>query len=253
MAILKSFYRPHTIAETVALLNQPNVHLVPLAGGAKLVGRLEASGLTAIDGVIDLRRLGLDYIRTDRDDLCIGATVTLTALANHELAGALVDGLLRRAAYGEGPLNLRNVATVGGIVATAEYDSELYAALLALDATATIHTAGAQGKSVETTIPLTHLDKIAGLLTEIRIPWQEGRGGHARVVRTPSDRPIVAALAVSCADGERVALCGVAAKPILAHVSLNPPDNFKGSAPYRLAMAAVVKRRALAEAANAPA
>ncbi len=181
MAILKSFYRPHTIAETVALLNQPNVHLVPLAGGAKLVGRLEASGLTAIDGVIDLRRLGLDYIRTDRDDLCIGATVTLTALANHELAGALVDGLLRRAAYGEGPLNLRNVATVGGIVATAEYDSELYAALLALDATATIHTAGAQGKSVETTIPLTHLDKIAGLLTEIRIPWQEGRGGHARV------------------------------------------------------------------------
>ena len=95
--------------------------------------------------------------------------------------------------------------------------------------------------------PLAQLAALTGLLTEVQIPLAEQRGGHARVARTPADRPIVAAIAVSGTDGERVALCGVAARPILADVPLAPPDNFKGSAAYRRAMVNVVTQRALSQ------
>ncbi len=154
-------------------------------------------------------------------------------------------GLLRRAAQGEGPVNLRNAATVGGVVAAAESDSEFYAALLALDAHLVVHE-GTRPK----TIPLAEWVPGRGLITEVRLPLAAWRGGAARIARTPSDRPIVAAYAVVDAGVQRVALCGVAHHPILAGMALDPPDDFKGSAEYRRAMAEVVMARALAEAQN---
>ena len=67
---------------------------------------------------------------------------TLSGVTAHPTLRELADGLLVRAARGEGPVNLRNAATVGGVVACAEYDSEFYAALLALDASVTVLHAG---------------------------------------------------------------------------------------------------------------
>jgi hypothetical protein len=46
--------------------------------------------------------------------------------------------------------------------------------------------------------------------------------------------------------GERVALCGVASRPVLLGAELNPPDDYKGSADYRRAMADVLVARARA-------
>jgi CO/xanthine dehydrogenase FAD-binding subunit len=195
---------------------------------------------------VDLAGLGLDTLTIHDGALHIGATVTLTRLVEHPAASGLADGLLRRAAQSEGPVNLRNVATVGGVIAAAEADSEVYAALLALDARITVHDlAGA------TTTPLARVSPgrgaLNGLVTVVHMPLTAVRGGHARVARTPADRPIVAALAVSGPDGTRVALCGVAARPVLAGAPLDPPADFKGSATYRRAMAEVVMQRALAE------
>jgi CO/xanthine dehydrogenase FAD-binding subunit len=174
--------------------------------------------------------------------LRIGATVTLTQLIEHAIAGALADGLLRRAAWGEGPLNLRNRATVGGVVASAEADSEFYAALLALNAAVVLHD-GAQ----EHMLRLEDLQSVAGLITAVLLPTAPARGGLARVARTPADRPIVAALAVRTADTECVALCGVAPRPVLLGTELAPPDDFKGSAEYRRAMIEITIERARAE------
>lgn len=242
MALLKEFHQPTTLAEAITLLNQHGTRLAPLAGGAQLIGQLETSSTQALDGVIDLSKLGLSYIKADGALLRIGATTTLTDVIEHEVGGALADGILRKAAQGEGPVNLRNAATVGGVVATAEYDSEFYTALLALGATVTTQN----GEQAQTT-PLDQLGALTGLITEVQIPLATQRSGHARVARTPADRPIVAAIAVSDADGERVALCGVAARPILADAPLEPPDDFKGSTAYRQAMAEVVTQRALSQ------
>jgi len=249
MAILKEYHRPESVEAALALLARDNVTLVPLAGGSQLVGALETRALTTVDGVVDLRALPLRTIRADSVDgracLSIGALATLTDVCEHAGAAALASGLLVRAARGEGAVNLRNQATVGGVIVAAESDSEFYAALLALGAqVVTVSLAG------EVVTPLADLGEVSGLVTAVWVPEGIEWGASARVARTPADRPIVAALAVRDGTATRVALCGVAARPVLDGAPLDPPDDYKGSAAYRRSVAAVLKQRVLAELAR---
>jgi CO/xanthine dehydrogenase FAD-binding subunit len=247
MAILAEYHKPGSVMEAVALLRRTDVRLRPLAGGSQLVGALETRAAADVDGVVDLAALGLNRIEADGDSLRIGATATLSDVGNHPPAGEVAGGILRRTAHYEGPVNLRNAATVGGVVAGAEMDSEFYAALLALDASVIV--SDGEGETVtplaDFVIPSSH-----HLITAVTIPIRSLHSGHARIARTPSDRCIVAAVAVIGDGVERVALCGVGDRPVLAGGPFTPPDNWKGSAEYRLAMAAVVSERARAEAAQ---
>ncbi len=245
MAILAEYHKPQSVAEAVALLRRTDVRLRPLAGGSQLVGALETRTLKAVDGVVDLAGLGLHRIFATIALLRIGATATLSDVSSHSVAGALAGGILRRTAACEGPVNLRNAATVGGLIACAEMDSEFYAALLALNASVIV----SDGRH-ETSIPLPvfALPSSHHLIIAVTLPIRTLRAGHARIARTPSDRCIVAAVAVMGDGVERVALCGVGERPLLAGGALTPPDNWKGSAEYRLAMADVVRHRALTEA-----
>ncbi len=249
MAILREYHQPQSIGEALTLLQRSEAYLTPLAGGVALIGQLERRQRRDLDGVVDLSALGLRYIQRDGEHLRIGATATLTDIIEHAISRDLAGGILRRTAQAEGPINLRNAATVGGIIASAEYDSELYAALLALNATVTLHTADGPISLDLRQLPerLAFLPRNL-LITEIQLLLTSHSSGHARVARTPADRPIVAAVAVVDAVGERIALCGVADRPVLYGTPLNPPDNFKGSAAYRQAMAQLMVERALAEA-----
>jgi carbon-monoxide dehydrogenase medium subunit len=245
MALLKTVYQPTSAAEAASLLARTDEKLAPLGGGSKLIADLETGARRALDGVVDLSRAGLDAIDVvtleGRAYVRAGATARLTDVIEHEIAGALANGILRRAAEGEGPVNLRNMATIGGAVASGEPDSEFYAALLALDAAFLLH----DGKQ-EHTVRLEDLQSVAGLITAVLIPTAPARGGLSRVARTPADRPIVAAVVVAAEGAERVALCGVAPRPVLLGTKLNPPDDYKGSAAYRRAMAEIVVERARA-------
>lgn len=245
MAILKEYHKPTSVPEALALLARTDVNLVPLAGGTRLVGALETRTAPGVDGVVDLGGLPLHHIRTAVVDgvpyLSIGALATLTAVCEHGGAASLAGGLLVQAAQGEGPVNLRNQATVGGVIAAAEPDSEFYAALLALGArVVTVSTAG------ETVTPLAALAAIDGLVTAVLLDEAVETGAIARVARTPADRPIVAAVAVRHGAATRVALCGVAARPVLDGAPLDPPDDYKGSATYRRSMVTVLTERSLA-------
>lgn len=257
MAILHTYYRPASLDEALALLGSRTERLAPLAGGTWLVGQLELRTITDLNGVVDLRDAGLDAIQEHDGVLHVGAMATMTDNAQHPALRELANGLLPRAARGEGPQNLRNAATIGGTIARAEPDSEFYAALLALDASVTLHRPDGSTR----TVPLAELEAGVGgtgdLITEVQIANRPLKGGTARIARTPSDRPIVAAIAVQDATGPdtsevRVALCGLAPRPILAGSPLDPPDDFKASAAYRLAMADIVQERAIAEIAGAP-
>lgn len=246
MALLNEYHKPATIAEAIQLLGRTESRLVPLAGGSRLVGDLETRTRRDVDGVVDLSGLDLSYIHAQDDELHVGAMTTISDLIAHPVAADLADGILRRTARYEGPVNLRNAATLGGLIAAAEADSELYAALLALGASV-VYDGGPHPQ------PLSQRTGrgVGGeglLITEIRIPIRPLTGGHARIARTPMDRPIVAAVAVMGEGIERVLLCGVAARPILDGEVMAPVSDFKGSAEYRREMAAVVRRRALVEA-----
>jgi carbon-monoxide dehydrogenase medium subunit len=243
MANLNEYLSPTSMADAVRLLSSSESNYAALAGGTRLVGELETGQASELDGVVALAGLGLDTILVDGDTLIIGAMVSLSDIVEHDVAGGLAGGLLYRAARGEGPLNLRNAATIGGVVATAEADSEFYAALLALNAT--VHISDEAGES---STPLAELTGLSGLVTAVSLPLAEARSGLARVARTPSDRPIVAAVAAVNNDGETIALCGVADRPILQGKAMNPPDDFKGSADYRRVLVPIVVERAYREA-----
>ncbi len=77
----------------------------------------------------------------------------------------------------------------------------------------------------------------------------DGRIATARTARTPGDRPIVAAVARNDGSATRVAVCGVAATPVLVDDvdAIDPPGDFRGSASYRKHLASVLIRRVRAE------
>jgi CO/xanthine dehydrogenase FAD-binding subunit len=244
MAIISAYQRPATMEAALACLARPAAVL--LGGGTKL-NTVAAPGPIE---VVDLQALGLGRIdKLDGRMAVIGATVTLSRLA----ASPAVPDVIREAARREQPSTLRAQATVGGRVATGDNDSELLAALLAHGGV--VRTAGPDGAS-ELTLQqfLAALPPPAGrIITAVTISTA-GRSSAARTGRTRADRPIVAAVARVTADGRRqVALTGVAATPVLIDSpdqldtsQLDPPADFRGSAEYRRALAAILTARALA-------
>ena len=275
----KAYFRPDNLKTALALLQRPDMHAVPLAGGSWLVPHLrtdvDLSGSLAaeVDAVVDLADLGLNAVQLEGSPgsgwLHLGATTLLADLVDGEACQAIAGSLLAEAARREGPVNLRNTATVAGTVLAGESASELLLALLAVGADAIV----VSGDGDERAAPLADLlaDRPAllgrGLITELRLPWPNAgvRGGLARVARTPADHPIVAAAAV--VDGSRlcVALGGVTPLPIVVKLDtgddlaqtiasamsgLDLVSDFRGSAEYRQAMAPILARRAVEQAHN---
>ncbi len=268
MAVLAEYHRPKTLAGALELLADQTSRRLPLAGGTHLVGVLETRRLRDVDGVVDLAALNLSYVQQVDASLRVGAMTTLSDLVEHPQSAALAGGILPETARFEGPLNLRNAATAGGLVALAEPDSELFAALLALNAAVvTVDRDGVEScrRLDDFALSLSGTAAAPILITEIRLSLDRAAGGHARIARTPMDRCIVAAVVVATvngrssqsgsavADGDnpaRTALCGVGPRPQLAGGPLVPKGDYKGSAEYRSAMAEVVVRRARVAAAS---
>ncbi len=271
---IKEYHRSTDVAETSHLLARSDIVTVPLAGGTRLV----AAGIPGAQAVADLRDLGLNTIEVAADGLHLGAMVTLQMIMDDPCPGTWAGGMLAEAARHSATRNVRNVATLGGTVATAGPLDELLLALLALDAQMSlVNLAGKRHLPLADFLanPAGHLPQ-GTLIAELILPaLPSGLGtGLARVARTPTDQPIVAAVAaLAVADGRcthvRLALTGVASRPLrlpeietmLTGQALRPDDlaeagarvpalieplaDFRASAGYRREMAGVVARRAL--------
>ena len=260
-----TYYRPESLDEALALLSTPDV--APLAGGTHLL-----AGEAGVDlaGVVDLQALGLNQIKLHPDRLAVGATATLSALSEFlaaELADADVTPLLQQALRQAGPNTYRNAATLGGVIATRLPDSELLAALLALEAELTLRAPDLELMALADY--LAAAERPLGLITALSIPLAPGRGHSARVARTPADAPIVSLTLWNPPEGTpRLAATGLAQRPLrldaveailagdpsnveaaaaAAQAASRHPGDFRGDAAYRAAMAAVLTRRVLGE------
>jgi len=245
MAPIQAYHRPQTMTEALQLLARPGLRTALVAGGTSLVPRLDEQ---EIDEVVDLQGLCPAGIQDGGDRLTIGALTLLQALAEHPA----VPPLLKEGALREGPNTFRHQSTVGGVIACADWESELLAALLVHDAVVTLETPA----GTHTLNLADYLSEIAGqlqnaIIVEVTVAIG-GQVGQARVGRTPLDTSIVAALARRDERGElRLALTGIAATPRLIAPdeieALDPPGDFRGSAAYRREMAAILSRRAVAQ------
>ncbi|MBN1178991.1 MAG: hypothetical protein JXD18_07255 [Anaerolineae bacterium] len=195
----------------------------------------------------------------------VEADATLQAILDQADSPAL----LRQTLTGALAWQVRNETTVARALRAPRIAPQWIAALLALGATVTVEGDGSQAE-----IPLKKLN--GETVSALHVPTGAGRRwGEARVARTPSDEPIVAAFAVVDLDGgivrqARVALTGAwpeaarlaqaaaqlaggplnadriqsVADGVMAEVA--PEGDFLGSADYRREMAGVLTRRALA-------
>ena len=225
--------------EALALLESPGARKVLLAGGTVVNTDRSHDPIE----VVDLQALGLGGITADGERVRIGATTTLAVVSTDERTTGLIADLARR----EVPSTLRTLATMGGLVACGDAESELLAGLLVHDARVTIvDTAGATETDLADVL---QSGPGGGIISEVSIETG-GVTAAARTGRTPGDTPIVAAVARRGRDGfVRLAASGVAATPVLVqdHEALDPAGDFRGSSGYRRHLASVLAGRVLTE------
>jgi len=268
---VEAFYRPGSIPEALRLFQTGNGAARFLAGGTDLINQADRKVRT----LIDLSQLGLSYVRKNEDGWVIGATTTIAELESAAVLRKLAGGILQRAAAQSGPLQVRNMATIGGRLLQPSASAEIATVLLALDATVVLACAKRRMK-----IPLVDLSSsdCKMLLLEIAIPTTPsgGRWSFEKLGRVESDISLVnvaaglqtdrkgtckwARIAVGglgkCAAHVRAAesllvgrrlnstLIDVAADAVAAAV--HPVSSIRGSADYLREMAGVLTRRALA-------
>jgi CO/xanthine dehydrogenase FAD-binding subunit len=156
--------------------------------------------MVGVREVVDIRKLGLDYIHEENGWLFIGAGATMRTVARHPTIQRLANGILARGAAVCGSPNIRNMATLAGNVASALPSADTLPALLALDAQAVL--LGIYGERV---VPLDSFFVGPGksvrereLIRELRIPlanFNTIQGGFYKIGRTAEDISIVNAAA----------------------------------------------------------
>lgn len=133
MAGVREFCRPESPREVVEVLAKHGDRAALLAGGTFLHG-LFARGLAAsVEVLVDLQRAGLSQVKADNGAFAIGAMTTFRELAETQPVRTAPELGAVRDALEYPPAQIRNLATVGGSVATASTLFDLPVALAALD------------------------------------------------------------------------------------------------------------------------
>jgi len=202
-------------AHALQLLAEHGDEAKLLAGGHSLLPMMKVRlAMPAV--LIDIARLTeLSGIRTDGEELVIGATTRHAEVASSDLVKAEVP-ILAYAAAQVGDPQIRHRGTIGGSIAHADPSADLPMALAALDGSLEI-----TGQNGTRTVPVSEFFQgffetaLAPdeMLTAIRVPRTgSATWGYQKFVRRANDWAIVGAAAV---DG-RVALASMGAKPLRA-------------------------------------
>jgi CO/xanthine dehydrogenase FAD-binding subunit len=272
----KEYYRPRDIGEAVGILSRFGHKARVIAGGTDLL----VEKPPGIECLVDLSALGLDYIKKERDFLCIGANTAINTVRNSPLLFPEPYRVLSEAAGSLATPTVRNMATAGGNLCNASPAADLALPLMVLDAT--LEAVGLKGKreipikDFFRGVNMTALD--GELLTEIRLPPSSANAVASfiklRHHQTAIDIAVVnAAALLVCESGvcrqARVAMGCVATTPMRAsnaeavlggqelHEAIiqkaaevaaeesRPIDDHRASAAYRKKMVSVVVQRAL--------
>lgn len=277
---VQAYYQPGSVPEALRLLRTLGPSSRVVAGATDLAVQAERSTRF----LVDITRLGLSYIKPRRDGWAIGATTTMAELEESPKIHALAGGILARAASACGPVQLRNMATLGGNLANASPAADTATPLLVMGAR--VVSQGPDGKRTATLE-----DFFAGparaalrgsLLLEIVVPATKPGSfwSFQKLGRTESDIALVNAAAGLQLDRAgrcswaRIALGAVAPVPmrtpgaemIMAGQKLDrrlikraaeqamrearPMTDLRASAEYRRNMCGVLVERALEECAR---
>jgi carbon-monoxide dehydrogenase medium subunit len=198
-----TFLRPQSVAEAVDMLAEHGEDAKIVAGSTALTILLRQRLIepAALVSIGRIQEPGLHEIAIDDGVLRLGALVTHRDVERSPIVREAIPVLAETFAK-VANIRVRNAATVGGVVAEADYASDPPAVLLALDADIV-----ATGPNGSRTIPAsdfflafysTALEP-AEVVTEVRVPIPApGTGAiyHKFVTRSSEDRPCVGAIGV---------------------------------------------------------
>ncbi len=279
MLKITAYYSPTTLTEAVALLAEEGRTVI--AGGTDLL--VNPRYMVGVREVVDIRKLGLDYISVEDGWIRIGAGATMRTVARHPLIQTLANGILARGAAVCGSPNIRNMATLAGNVASALPSADTPPALIALNAQAVL--VGTQGERI---VPLDSFFvgpaksvRERELIRELRIPLPNDKisGGFYKIGRTAEDISMVnATTTLNIQDGVitdvRLVMGAVAPIPLrtveaeraligqpaaeetfqraaeIVRQEVRPISDHRASADYRRRMSGVAAIRALRQAAG---
>ena len=125
--MIQEFFKPQTIAEAVELKEKLKDEAIFMAGGTD-VNCLDSK--YKIEKVIGIEQLKLNEISKTHSELSIGAGVTIQQLID----SPKIPDQLTTAARHFVNRNIRNIATIGGNIASNNSSSNLIPILVALDA-----------------------------------------------------------------------------------------------------------------------
>lgn len=256
-----------------------------IVAGGTFIGILMSQRLMAPSAFLSLRNVHeLSFIKTTQQDtgengpepprtLCIGAMITHRALERSTLIRQDWPTLAYTFSLVASP-RVRNQATVGGVLADADYASDPPSMFTALDARAVARRSNGTEREIAIEELITGYYETSlqadELLTEIRIPYAIKRSVYRKFrSRSTEDRPCVVVAAAQVRGKLRLVVGAVAERPQffpdictlasgekLNHElaveigrryaeAIDPIEDVRGSAAYRRRIIAVEVRRAL--------
>lgn len=139
----KSYLRPRTEDELSNQLRSFGERAKIIAGGTGIYEVAHRGLLSDVEVLIDINGLNLSYVSVGSESLNIGAATTMSQLArSSELASRQEFSGVFDALAQIQPLQVKNVATIGGAICTALPFFDLPVSLLSLDATVRVGPSG---------------------------------------------------------------------------------------------------------------
>ena len=276
-----AYHRPTSVKDAVGLLAQFGDDGRPLAGGHSIIPMMKLR-LAKPAHLVDLAGIAeLKGVRSDGNDIVIGAMTTQHELAGSELLSVKLP-ILRETSLQIADPQVRYMGTLGGNVANGDPGNDMPAVMMCLNAT--YHVTGKGGerrlaaRSFYQGAYITALEA-GDVLTAVRIAVPPAGHGYAyeKLKRKIGDYATAAAAVVLTMAGGKVASCSIGltnvadtplwaeeASKILVGSTLDaatvkravaaaeaitaPASDARGPAQYRTKMAGVMLSRALARA-----
>jgi carbon-monoxide dehydrogenase medium subunit len=277
------YHAPKTLSDAVALLNQYGEDAKILAGGHSLLPMMKLR-FAEPPHLIDLNKIDqLRGIKEDGGVIKIGAMTVESALLNSDLLKEKVS-LIPKAVKLIADPQVRNRGTIGGDIAHGDPANDHPAIMMALDATFVL--TGPDGERSVKAVDFFHGTYMTELkeneiLTEIHIAPLAANTGTAyfKLKRKTGDWATAAAAIVLQMNGDKVSMVRIGltnvadtalratdAENMLMGQTLsedllnkvvdavtaicNPAEDLRGDAEYKTAMAGVMTKRALLDAAS---
>jgi aerobic carbon-monoxide dehydrogenase medium subunit len=270
--ISPEWYEPRSLDEVLSLRAEHGDEATIIAGGSFL-GIIMNQGFFAPTRLVALRNVpDLDHVEVGDGVLRLGAMATHRAVERSEVVKDGWPTLAFNFSVVASP-RVRNQATVGGVVADADYASDPPSMLAALRARVVARSVRGEREIPMEEFVLGHYETALEddeLVTEVRVPRGHGRSVYRKFrSRSSEDRPCVSVAAVRENGGLRVVVGAVAERPqyfpevcaiaegerldgeLAAEVGrryaeeIQPLSDSRGSARYRRRVIAVEVRRAL--------